>query len=191
MREVRLALLAVLMAALAGVTQGQDAKKKDAKGAYATVEGKTLGSGVFVGVVKDPPEGNRVVIRQLPQARAPQPAPMPQGKGRGKGQGKAPGQAQGKADPKEYAFTVGTGAPVVFRVLPDAFDEKGEIMRPTADQLQKLKSGGIPGKLEQVRTGMVLRLTQAGDRVNRVEVLSEVDQPLSKQGKGPMAPKKK
>lgn len=187
MRKVRLALLAVLMASLAGVTQGQDAKKKDAKGAYATVEGKTLGNGVFTGVVKDPPEGDRVVIRQLPGPAAPQPAST----GRGKGKGKAAAGGMARSNPMEYAFTVGTGASVVFRVLPEAFNDKGEIMRPTPDQLQKLKSGGIPGKLEQVRTGMVLRLTQAGGKVNRVEVLSEVDQPLSKQGKGPMAPKKK
>ena len=83
------------------------------------------------------------------------------------------------------------GAPVVFRVLPEAFDDKGDIIKPTAEQLQKLRSGGLPGKLEQVRTGMVLRLSQSGDKVNRVEVISEVDQPLSKQAKTPATPKKK
>lgn len=186
MHRFRLALLAVLMASLAGVSQGQDAKKKNAKGTGApTVEGKSLGNGVFTGVVKDPPDGNRVVIRQLPAPKSPQPVPM------AKGKVKAPAAAQAKSDPTEYAFTVATGAPVVFRVMPEAFNDKGEIVKPSADQLQKLRSTGLPGKLEQVRTGMVLRLTQAGEKVNRVEVISEVDQPLSKQGKTPAAPKKK
>ena len=53
--------------------------------------------------------------------------------------------------------------------MPEAFDDKGEIVKPTADQLQKLRSSGLPGKLEQIRTGMVLRLTQGGEKVNRVE----------------------
>lgn len=184
MQRFRLAMLAILMAGLAGVSQGQDAKKKNAKVA-PTVEGKSLGNGVFTGVVKDPPDGNRVVIRQIPSVKAPQPMPMPKGKVKGAA------AAQGKADPTEYAFTVAAGAPVVFRVLPEAFDDKGDIVKPTAEQLQKLRSGGLPGKLEQVRTGMVLRLSQSGDKVNRVEVISEVDQPLSKQAKTPATPKKK
>jgi len=187
MHKFRLALLAVLMVTLAGVSQGQDAKKKNAKGTTApTVEGKSLGNGVFTGVVKDPPEGNRVVIRQIPAPKAIQPvAPA------AKGKGKTPAAAQAKSDPTEYAFTVSTGAPVVFRVMPEAFDDKGEIVKPTAEQLQKLRSTGLPGKLEQIRTGMVLRLTQAGEKVNRVEVISEVDQPLTKQAKTPATPKKK
>lgn len=186
MQRFRLVMLAILMAGLAGVSQGQDAKKKNAKVA-PTVEGKSLGNGVFTGVVKDPPEGNRVVIRQIPSVKAPQPMPAPMPKGKGK----APADAKGKSDPTEYAFTVATGAPVVFRVLPEAFDDKGDIIKPTPEQLQKLRSGGLPGKLEQVRTGMVLRLTQKGETVNRVEVISEVDQPLSKQAKTPATPKKK
>jgi hypothetical protein len=187
MQRFRLALLAFLMVGLAGISQGQDAKKKAGKAAGApTVEGKSLGNGVFTGVVKDPPEGNRVVIRQIPTPKSVQPAPVV-----AKGKGKAPATGQAKSDPTEFAFTVATGAPVVFRVMPEAFDDKGEIVKPTADQLQRLRSSGLPGKLEQIRTGMVLRLTQAGEKVNRVEVISEVDQPLSKQAKTPATPKKK
>ena len=92
--------------------------------------------------------------------------------------------------PAQYAFTVDDKAKILFHVLPEAFDDKGEIMRPTADQLQKMRSGGLPGKLDQIRAGMVVRVTQASQKVTRVEVMGEADQPLSKQAKTP-APKKK
>lgn len=184
MHLLRLLLLASFLTALAGISQAQDAKnKKAAASGAAVVEGKTLGNGTFTGMVKDPPSDGRFMIRQIPAP--PVAAVQPKVKGKS-------GAAQGnqKVDATQYAFTVDDKAKILFHVLPEAFDDKGEIMRPTADQLQKMRSGGLPGKLDQIRAGMVVRVTQASQKVTRVEVMGEADQPLSKQTKTP-APKKK
>jgi hypothetical protein len=184
MHLLRLVLLASFLTALAGISQAQDAKnKKAAASGAAVVEGKTLGNGTFTGMVKDPPSDGRLMIRQIPAP--PVAAVQPKLKGKS-------GAAQGnqKVDATQYAFTVDDKAKILFHVLPEAFDDKGEIMRPTADQLQKMRSGGLPGKLDQIRAGMVVRVTQASQKVTRVEVMGEADQPLSKQTKTP-APKKK
>jgi hypothetical protein len=184
MHLLRLVLLASFLTALAGISQAQDAKnKKAAASGAAVVEGKTLGNGTFTGMVKDPPSDGRFMIRQIPAP--PVAAVQPKVKGKS-------GAAQGnqKVDATQYAFTVDEKAKILFHVLPEAFDDKGEIMRPTADQLQKMRSGGLPGKLDQIRAGMVVRVTQASQKVTRVEVMGEADQPLSKQTKTP-APKKK
>jgi hypothetical protein len=184
MHLLRLVLLASFLTALAGISQAQDAKnKKAAASGAAVVEGKTLGNGTFTGMVKDPPSDGRFMIRQIPAP--PVAAVQPKVKGKS-------GAAQGnqKVDATQYAFTVDDKAKILFHVLPEAFDDKGEIMRPTADQLQKMRSGGLPGKLDQIRAGMVVRVTQASQKVTRVEVMGEADQPLSKQTKTP-APKKK
>ncbi len=184
MHLLRLLLLASFLTALAGISQAQDAKnKKAAASGAAVVEGKTLGNGTFTGMVKDPPSDGRLMIRQIPAP--PVAAVQPKVKGKG---GAAPGNQ--KVDATQYAFTVDDKAKILFHVLPEAFDDKGEIMRPTADQLQKMRSGGLPGKLDQIRAGMVVRVTQASQKVTRVEVMGEADQPLSKQAKTP-APKKK
>ena len=184
MHLLRLLLLASFLTALAGISQAQDAKnKKAAASGAAVVEGKTLGNGTFTGMVKDPPSDGRFMIRQIPAP--PVAAVQPKVKGKS-------GAAQGnqKVDATQYAFTVDDKAKILFHVLPEAFDDKGEIMRPTAEQLQKMRSGGLPGKLDQIRAGMVVRVTQASQKVTRVEVMGEADQPLSKQTKTP-APKKK
>ena len=184
MHLLRLVLLASFLMALAGISQAQDAKnKKAAASGAAVVEGKTLGNGTFTGMVKDPPSDGRFMIRQIPAP--PVAAVQPKVKGKS-------GAAQGnqKVDATQYAFTVDDKAKILFHVLPEAFDDKGEIMRPTAEQLQKMRSGGLSGKLEQIRAGMVVRVTQASQKVTRVEVMGEADQPLSKQTKTP-APKKK
>jgi hypothetical protein len=184
MHLLRLVLLASFLTALAGISQAQDAKnKKAAASGAAVVEGKTLGNGTFTGMVKDPPSDGRLMIRQIPAP--PVAAVQPKVKGKS-------GAAQGyqKVDATQYAFTVDDKAKILFHVLPEAFDDKGEIMRPTAEQLQKMRSGGLPGKLDQIRAGMVVRVTQASQKVTRVEVMGEADQPLSKQTKTP-APKKK
>jgi len=184
MHLLRLLLLASFLTALAGISQAQDAKnKKAAASGAAVVEGKTLGNGTFTGMVKDPPSDGRLMIRQIPAP--PVAAVQPKVKGKS-------GAAQGnqKVDATQYAFTVDDKAKILFHVLPEAFDDKGEIMRPTADQFQKMRSGGLPGKLDQIRAGMVVRVTQASQKVTRVEVMGEADQPLSKQTKTP-APKKK
>jgi hypothetical protein len=184
MHLLRLVLLASFLTALAGISQAQDAKnKKAAASGAAVVEGKTLGNGTFTGMVKDPPSDGRFMIRQIPAP--PVAAVQPKVKGKS-------GAAQGnqKVDATQYAFTVDDKAKILFHVLPEAFDDKGEIMRPTAEQLQKMRSGGLPGKLDQIRAGMVVRVTQASQKVTRVEVMGEADQPLSKQTKTP-APKKK
>lgn len=184
MHLLRLLLLASFLTALAGISQAQDAKnKKAAASGAAVVEGKTLGNGTFTGMVKDPPSDGRFMIRQIPAP--PVAAVQPKVKGKS---GAAPGNQ--KVDATQYAFTVDDKAKILFHVLPEAFDDKGEIMRPTADQLQKMRSGGLPGKLDQIRAGMVVRVTQASQKVTRVEVMGEADQPLSKQTKTP-APKKK
>ena len=184
MHLLRLVLLASFLTALAGISQAQDAKnKKAAASGAAVLEGKTLGNGTFTGMVKDPPSDGRLMIRQIPAP--PVAAVQPKLKGKS-------GAAQGnqKVDATQYAFTVDDKAKILFHVLPEAFDDKGEIMRPTAEQLQKMRSGGLPGKLYQIRAGMVVRVTQASQKVTRVEVMGEADQPLSKQTKTP-APKKK
>lgn len=184
MHLLRLVLLASFLTALAGISQAQDAKNKKAAASGPTVlEGKTLGNGTFTGMVKDPPSDGRFMIRQIPAP--PVAAVQPKVKGKS-------GAAQGnqKVDATQYAFTVDDKAKILFHVLPEAFDDKGEIMRPTAEQLQKMRSGGLPGKLDQIRAGMVVRVTQASQKVTRVEVMGEADQPLSKQTKTP-APKKK
>lgn len=184
MHLLRLGLLASFLTALAGMSQAQDAKnKKAAATGAAVVEGKTLGNGSFTGMVKDPPSDGRLMIRQIP---AP-PVAAVQPKVKAKIGGAIGNQ---KVDATQYAFTVDDKAKILFHVLPEAFDDKGEIMRPTADQLQKMRSGGLPGKLDQIRAGMVVRVTQASQKVTRVEVMGEADQPLSKQTK-PSAPKKK
>ena len=184
MHLLRLLLLALFLTALAGISQAQDAKNKKAAASGPTVlEGKTLGNGTFTGMVKDPPSDGRLMIRQIPAP--PVAAVQPKVKGKS---GAAPGNQ--KVDATQYAFTVDDKAKILFHVLPEAFDDKGEIMRPTADQLQKMRSGGLPGKLDQIRAGMVVRVTQASQKVTRVEVMGEADQPLSKQAKPP-APKKK
>jgi len=184
MHLLRLVLLASFLTALAGISQAQDAKNKKAAASGPTVlEGKTLGNGTFTGMVKDPPSDGRFMIRQIPAP--PVAAVQPKVKGKS---GAAPGNQ--KVDATQYAFTVDDKAKILFHVLPEAFDDKGEIMRPTAEQLQKMRSGGLPGKLDQIRAGMVVRVTQASQKVTRVEVMGEADQPLSKQTKTP-APKKK
>jgi len=184
MHLLRLVLLASFLTALAGISQAQDAKnKKAAASGPPVLEGKTLGNGIFNGMVKDPPSDGRFIFRQIPA----QPVTAVQPKVKGKS-AVAPGNP--KVDATQYAFTVDDKAKILFHVLPEAFDDKGEIMRPTADQLQKMRSGGLPGKLDQIRAGMVVRVTQASQKVTRVEVMGEADQPLSKQAKTP-APKKK
>ena len=50
-----------------------------------------------------------------------------------------------------------------FFVLPEAFDDKGEILKPTQEQLDQIKKGGIAGKASQLRPGMVVRVSQVQD----------------------------
>ena len=65
-----------------------------------------------------------------------------------------------------------------FFVLPEAFDDKGEILKPTQEQLDQIKKGGIAGKASQLRPGMVVRVSQVQDGarmvVDKVDVLREV-----------------
>ncbi|MFM8933533.1 MAG: hypothetical protein ACKOS8_16830 [Gemmataceae bacterium] len=173
-------------------TTAQNKAKTSAKGKSSTpdpvVSSATLGPGTWVGLVKDSPTSNeQMVLAYHPQmtqglpispAQPPAQAKTPKAAAAALAKQKAAALQKLKGDWKMVRFDLTDSVPFRFFVLPEAFDDKGEILKPTAEQQDQLKKGGIPGKPQQLRPGMVVRVNQVQDGkrmlVDKVDVLKEV-----------------
>lgn len=180
----------------------QDKAKKNLaakKETPMTIAGSTLGAGSFVGLAVDTPSGNRLTLIDPPPPTA---ASLPPANtaGLNAAQKKALQAARQKAlaQIKEQAnkprrqveFQIPEETPVRFMVLPEPFDEKGNLIKPTKAETDKLRGSdkslpGFTGKLDQIRQGQVVRVDQKGDskkgEVKMVVVLGEGNAPLEKQ----------
>lgn len=194
-------------------TPTQTKSKASAKGKTTAVDtsvpGSTLGPGTWLGLIKDsPPSETQMIMAYHPQFTQGLPAPglnqpAPNSKNAktaaaALAKQKAAALQKLKADWKMVRFDLTESVPLHFFVLPEAFDEKGEILKPTTEQQDQLKKGGIPGKVQQLRPGMVVRVHQVQDGkrllVDKVDVLREVplDLPgLNEKPKATKAPAKK
>ena len=194
-------------------TTAKAQSKTKAKGKTSTpeptVSSATLGPGTWVGLVKDsPPSNEQLVLAYHPQftqglpatgtAQPPAQSKNPKAAAAAQAKQKAAALQKLKGDWKMVRFGLNESVPFRFFVLPEAFDDKGEILKPTAEQRDQLKKGGIPGKAQQLRPGMVVRVHQVQDGkrmlVDKVDVLKEVplDLPgLNEKPKAAKAPSKK
>lgn len=154
-----------------------------------TTPGSSLGPGSWIGLIKDPPSENTLLLAYHPQYTQGLPAPAAKTVPvRGKtAKARASAAAKQKAalekdlkdDWKTLRFDIAENTPVRYFILPEAFDDKGEILKPTQAQIDQVKKGGISGKLSQMRPGMVVRVHQVKDgstlKVDKLEVLKEVE----------------
>lgn len=175
-----------------GPTQTKPKSKPKARenGTDTIEPGSSLGPGTWTGLIKDsPPSDTQMIMVYHPQLSQGLPAPgLDQPAPRSKN-AKAAAAAQArqrneallklKGAWKSFRFDLTESVPLRFFVLPDPFDDKGEILKPTAGQLDQLKKAGIPGKVNQLRPGMVVRVHQVQDGnrmiVDKVDVLREVE----------------
>ena len=168
-----------------GTEKAKQKGKQKASTPEPTTPGSSLGPGAWLGLVKDPPTTEQLVLAYHPQLT--QGLPSPEGslptptKAAGVAKQKARLAQQLKEGWKLMRFSVPEATPIRFSVLPEAFDDKGEILKPTTAQAQQMKQGGIPGKMAQMRPGMLVRVTQTksgqGLAVDKVEVLREMELP--------------
>lgn len=154
-----------------------------------TTPGSSLGPGTWIGLIKDPPSDNTLILAYHPQYTQGLPAPggnspppsgnTPKARAAAAAKQKAALAQKLKDDWKMLRFDIAEDTPVRYFILPDAFDDKGEILKPTQAQLDQAKKGGITGKLSQMRPGMVVRVSQVKDastlKVDKLEVLKEVE----------------
>jgi hypothetical protein len=175
-----------------GPTQTKSKSKPKAKEtATDTIEqGSALGPGTWTGLIKDSPPSDIQMImayhpqltQGLPVPGLNQPAPKAKNaKAAAAAQARQRNEALQKLKDgwKSFRFDLTESVPLRFLVLPDPFDDKGEILKPTPEQLDQLKKGGIPGRVNQLRPGMVVRVHQVQDGtrmiVDKVDVLREVE----------------
>ena len=188
------ALLALITISAGGAyasaqTQGKAKDKAKAKSAQNdnTVSSSMLGSGNWVCLVKDLPSGDQFILAYHPQLTQGLPAPSSNPPALTGNTAKAKAalikqrteqMKKLKSDWKMVRFDLPETVPMRFFVLPEAFDDKGEILKPTQEQLDQIKKGGIAGKASQLRPGMVVRVSQVQDGarmvVDKVDVLREV-----------------
>jgi hypothetical protein len=161
-------------------------KKTAASSVFTAQKGVDLGAGVFAGIAADMPQGGRLILRDPP-------APKPEDFSKINPKKLTPAQKQilqkareqaialQKMPRKETEFVVGDSVPIHFKVLPQPYDDKGNIITPTREEKEKLKGAGIDGKLEQIRSGHIVRVEQTGEKgyakVKSVTVVGEANLP--------------
>ncbi len=178
-------------------TKKSSGKKAPPEEKVAAFKGINLGTGVFIGLAESVPIGDRLILRDAPP-------PKPDELNRIKPKNLDANQKQelkkakqivaylNNLPRKEIEFSVGPEVPIRFKVLPKIYDDKGYIIVPTKEEKALLKGLGIPGSIEQIREGHIVRVEQKGEkgaaRINMVTILGEAPMPNTPV---PPAPKNK
>lgn len=196
------ALVLVALVSMSGMTQTQTGQAKGKnkadlkKETSPPVSGASLGPGSFEGLAKDAPVGNRLVLMDPPLTTTQLP-PAPNTKGLNAQQKKAIQAARQKAQAqlkelmakprREVEFQVPDSVPVRFLVFPEPFDDKGNLIKPTPEEKDKMRGPdktlpGYTGRLDQIKQGQPIRIEQTGGAksasVKMVIVLGEANSPL-------------
>ena len=167
-------------------TQKTATKKAAASSPFTSQKGVDLGAGSFAGIAADTPQGGRLILRDPPPPKTEDfskinPKKLTPAQKQVLQKAKEQATALQKVPRKEIEFVVGDSVPVHFKVLPQPYDDKGGIMTPTREEKEKLKGAGIQGKLEQIRSGHIVRVEQTGEKgyakVKSVTVMGEANLP--------------
>ena len=161
-------------------------KKSTSSPSVTSQKGADLGAGVFGGIAADMPQGGRLVLRDPPPPKLEDfnkinPKNLTAAQKQAVQKAKEQAIALQKAPRKEIEFVVGDGVAIRFKVLPQPYDDKGNIVVPTREEKEKLKGTGIEGKLDQIRSGHIVRVEQTGEKgyakVKSVTVVGEANLP--------------
>ena len=161
-------------------------KKSTSSPSVTSQKGSDLGAGVFAGIAADMPQGGRLVLRDPPPPKLEDfnkinPKNLTAAQKQAVQKAKEQAIALQKAPRKEIEFVVGDGVAIRFKVLPQPYDDKGNIVVPTREEKEKLKGTGIEGKLDQIRSGHIVRVEQTGEKgyakVKSVTIVGEANLP--------------
>ncbi len=183
-------LLPLLIGLTAFFVPAQDqakAKKRSGKKAppeekVAAFKGINLGTGVFIGLAANVPMGDRLILRDASPPKADElnkikPKNLDTNQKQELKKAKQVVAYRNNLPRKEIEFTVGPEVSVRFKVLPQIYDDKGIIIVPTKEEKVFMKGLGIPGSLEQIRGGHIVRVEQNGEKgaakIKRVTILGE------------------
>jgi hypothetical protein len=161
-------------------------KKAAASPPVTAQKGVDLGAGVFGGIAADMPQGGRLVLRDPPPPKVEDfnkinPKNLTVAQKQAVQKAKEQAIALQKAPRKEIEFVVSDSVTIRFKVLPQPYDDKGNIVVPTREEKEKLKGTGIEGKLDQIRSGHIVRVEQTGEKgyakVKSVTIVGEANLP--------------
>ncbi len=181
-----------------GVQKGEGKKKAATKDLPPLIAGSTLGAGTFLGLAVDTPMSGRLLLVDPPVA-ASAPPPAASTKGLTAAQRKAVQAARQKAlaqfkeqknKPRnQYEFQVPEDAVIRFIPLPEPYDDKGNIVKPSKEELEKMRGSnknlpGFSGRLDQIKAGQIIRVDQTSDgktaTVKMVVVVGDSNAPVEK-----------
>ena len=161
-------------------------KKSTSSPSVTSQKGSDLGAGGFGGIAADMPQAGRLVLRDLPPPKVEDfnkinPKNLTAAQKQAVQKAKEQAIALQKAPRKEIEFVVSDSVAIRFKVLPQPYDDKGNIVFPTREEKDKLKGTGIEGKLDQIRSGHIVRVEQTGEKgyakVKSVTIVGEANLP--------------
>lgn len=162
------------------------AKKAPPEEKITAFKGINLGTGVFIGLAASVPLGDKLILRDAPPPKADElnkikPKNLDSNQKQELKKAKQVIAYLNNLPRKEIEFTVAPEVPVRFKVLPQIYDDKGIIIVPTKEEKVFMKGLGIPGTLEQIRGGHIVRVEQQGEKgaakIKMVTILGEAPMP--------------
>lgn len=139
--------------------QAQNKKKAAPNKTAPAVDSAKLAAGEYVGFVKQTPGNDRLFTIEVPDQQV-----VPTGISGGRGRTPVRVNYKTTTTKHEIEFQASEKVKVRTTILPEQFDDKGNIKKHTAKELAELKGKdkNLPGyesSLERLETGQVVRVT--------------------------------